>query len=52
MNQEHDWYIQLEYMQSELRYVLENLDSGKREVKDKIENVYLSLGDLCEQAKN
>ena len=51
--QEHEWHIELDYMRAQLRYALDNLDSiSKRdEVKGKIENVYFTLDELCEQTK-
>ena len=51
--QEHDWHIELDYMRAQLRYALNNLDSidKRNEVKGKIENVYFTLDELCEQIK-
>jgi hypothetical protein len=51
--QEHEWHIELDYMRAQLRYALNNLDSidKRNEVKGKIENVYFTLDELCEQIK-
>lgn len=51
--QEHEWHIELDYMREQLRYVLNNLDSFERrnDVKGKIESVYFTLDELCEQTK-
>ena len=51
--QEHEWHIELDYMRAQLRYALNNLDSidKRNEVKGKIENVYFTLDELCEQTK-
>jgi hypothetical protein len=51
--QEHEWHIELEHMKAQLRYALNNLDSiSKRgDVQGKIENVYFTLDELCEQTK-
>ena len=51
--QEHLWHIELDYMRSQLRFVLDNLNdlSRRNDVKGKIENVYFTLDELCEQTK-
>jgi hypothetical protein len=51
--QEHQWHIELDYMRAQLRFVLNNLDdiSKRDDVKGKIENVYFTLDELCEQTK-
>ena len=51
--QEHEWHIELGYMKSQLRFVLDNLNdlSRRNDVKGKIENVYFTLDELCEQTK-
>jgi hypothetical protein len=51
--QEYEWHIELDYMRAQLRYVLDNLnDLSKRDgVMGKIENVYFTLDELCEQTK-
>ena len=51
--QEHEWHIELDYMRAQLRYALNNLDSidQRNDVKGKIENVYFTLDELCEQTK-
>lgn len=51
--QEHQWHIELDHMRAQLRFVLDNLnDISKRDnVKGKIENVYFTLDELCEQTK-
>ena len=51
--QEHEWHIELDYMRAQLRWVLNNLDSieKRNDVKGKIENVYFTLDELCEQTK-
>ena len=51
--QEHQWHIELDYMRAQLRFVLNNLDdiSKRNDVKGKIENVYFTLDELCEQTK-
>jgi hypothetical protein len=51
--QEHLWHIELDYMRSQLRFVLNNLNdlSRRNDVKGKIENVYFTLDELCEQTK-
>lgn len=51
--QEHQWHIELDYMRAQLRFVLNNLNdlSKRNDVKGKIENVYFTLDELCEQTK-
>jgi hypothetical protein len=51
--QEYQWHIELDYMRAQLRFVLNNLDdiSKRNDVKGKIENVYFTLDELCEQTK-
>jgi len=51
--QEYEWHIELDYMRAQLRFVLNNLDdiSKRNDVKGKIENVYFTLDELCEQTK-
>ena len=51
--QEHEWHIELAHMKAQLRWVLNNLDnlSKRNEVQSKIENVYFTLDELCEQTK-
>ena len=51
--QEHQWHIELDYMRAQLRFVLNNLDdiSKRHDVIGKIENVYFTLDELCEQTK-
>lgn len=51
--QEHQWHIELDYMKAQLRFVLNNLDdiSKRNDVKGKIENVYFTIDELCEQTK-
>lgn len=51
--QEHLWHIELDYMRSQLRFVLDHLNdlSRRNDVKGKIENVYFTLDELCEQTK-
>lgn len=51
--QEHEWHIELDYMRAQLRYALDNLNelSKRNDVKGKIENVYFTLDELCEQTK-
>ena len=51
--QEHQWHIELDYMRAQLRFALNNLNdlSKRNDVKGKIENVYFTLDELCEQTK-
>ena len=51
--QEHEWHIELDDMRARVRFALNNIDSlSKRDnVKGKIENVYFTLDELCEQTK-
>ena len=51
--QVHELHVELDYMKAQLRYVLDNLDSisKRNDVKGKIENVYFTLDELCEQTK-
>ena len=51
--QEYQWYIELDYMRAQLRFVLDNIDdlSKRKDVQGKIENVYFYLDELCEQTK-
>ena len=51
--QEHEWHIELDYMRAQLKFALNHLDdlSKRKDVKGKIENVYFTLDELCEQAK-
>jgi hypothetical protein len=51
--QEHQWHIELDYMRAQLRFVLNNLNdiSKRNDVQGKIENVYFTLDELCEQTK-
>lgn len=51
--QEHQWHIELDHMRAQLRFVLNNLNdiSKRNDVKGKIENVYFTLDELCEQTK-
>ena len=58
--QEHDWHIELAHIRAQLRWVLDNLEypldkldslSKRNEVQSKIENVYFTLDELCEQTK-
>lgn len=51
--QEHLWHIELDHMRAQLRFVLDNLNdiSKRNDVKGKIENVYFTLDELCEQTK-
>lgn len=51
--QEHQWHIELDHMRAQLRFVLDNLNdiSKRNDVKGKIENVYFTLDELCEQTK-
>lgn len=51
--QKYEWNIELDYMKSELRWVLDNLDSiSKRyDVQNKIECIYNQLDSLCELTK-
>lgn len=51
--QEHLWHIELDQMRAQLRFVLDNLNdiSKRNDVKGKIENVYFTLDELCEQTK-
>ena len=55
MTEEHkqELYAELVGMRTKLRYALDNLnDLSKRDaVKGKIENVYFTLDELCEQTK-
>lgn len=46
---EHEWHIELDYMQAQLRWVLNNLDSieKRNDVKGKLEVVYSRLNELC-----
>lgn len=47
--QEHAWHDELDYMRTQLRWVLNNLDNKPRfnDVKGKIEVVVFRLNDLC-----
>lgn len=51
--QEHQWHIELDHMRAQLRFVLDNLNdiSKRNDVKGKIENVYFTIDELCEQTK-
>jgi hypothetical protein len=51
--QEHQWHIELDHMRAQLRFVMNNLDdlSKRKDVQGKIENVYFTLDELCEQTK-
>jgi hypothetical protein len=51
--QEHEWHIELDHMRAQLRFVLDNLhDVGNlKYLTSKIENVYFTLDELCEQTK-
>lgn len=51
--QEYELHIELDHMKAQLRYALANLDSisKRNEVKGKLENVYFTLDELCEQTK-
>ena len=51
--QEHQWHIELDDMQTRLRYALNNLDSVERRtyVKHQIEVVYGRLSELVELTK-
>lgn len=51
--QEHQWHIELDHLRMQVRFALENLDSleKRNEVKGKLENVYFTLDELCEQTK-
>ena len=53
MTEEHEWHIELTHMREQLRFALNNLDSisKRNDVKGKIENVYFTLDELCEQTK-
>jgi hypothetical protein len=53
MTEEHEWHIELVHMKEQLRFALNNLDSisKRNDVKGKIENVYFTLDELCEQTK-
>jgi hypothetical protein len=53
MTNEHDWHIELVHMKEQLRFALSNLDSisKRNDVKGKLENVYFTLDELCEQTK-
>lgn len=48
-DEEHEWHIELDYMQAQLRWVLNNLDSieKRNDVKGKIEVVCSRLNELC-----
>ena len=47
------WHIELDYLRAQLRYALDNLDDlpKRNDVKGRIENVYFTLDELCEQTK-
>ena len=51
--QEHEWHIELDHMRAQMRYVLDNFNELTRReyLKGKIENVYFTLDELCEQTK-
>lgn len=51
--QEHQWHIELDYLRAQLRFVMDNLNdlSKRHEVKGKIENIYFTIDELCEQTK-
>ena len=51
--QEHEWYIELDYMRAQLRYALNNLDDlPKREdVRGRLEVALMRLNDLCNLTK-
>ena len=48
-----DWNDELSRMREQLRYALNNIDSirYRHEVRGRLENVYFTLDELCEQTK-
>ena len=48
-----DWNDELSRMREQLRYALNNIDSirYRHEVGSRLENVYFTLDELCEQTK-
>lgn len=52
-DQEHLWHIELDSLRAQLRFVMDNLNdlSKRHEVKGKIENIYFTIDELCEQTK-